>query len=92
MGRSRVEHPLYDDVKGRRRSAGTFTSEKVATRAWQRAEIEIAAMWNSMPSRRDSQAKVASDGARWPPSKQAITDCMVPARANWVWVSPFSVR
>jgi integrase len=33
---------LYDDVKGRRRSAGTFTTEKAATRAWQRAEIEIA--------------------------------------------------
>jgi integrase len=33
---------LYDDVKGRRRSAGTFRTEKPATRAWQRAEIEIA--------------------------------------------------
>jgi hypothetical protein len=33
---------LYDDVKGRRRSAGTFTTEKAATRAWQRAEDQIA--------------------------------------------------
>ena len=29
---------LYDDVKGHRRSAGTFASEKEAVRAWQRAE------------------------------------------------------
>jgi site-specific recombinase XerD len=29
---------LYDDVKGRRRSAGTFTTTEQATRAWQRAE------------------------------------------------------
>ena len=29
---------LYDDVKGHRRSAGTFTTEEQAIRAWQRAE------------------------------------------------------
>ncbi len=29
---------LYDDVKGQRRSAGTFATEALATRAWQRAE------------------------------------------------------
>jgi len=29
---------LYDDVKGRRRSAGTFATEALAVRAWQRAE------------------------------------------------------
>ena len=29
---------LYDDVKGHRRSAGTFVTEAEATRAWQRAE------------------------------------------------------
>lgn len=29
---------LYDDVKGRRRSAGTFVTEAEAVRAWQRAE------------------------------------------------------
>jgi site-specific recombinase XerD len=29
---------LYDDVKGHRRSAGTFVTETEATRAWQRAE------------------------------------------------------
>jgi hypothetical protein len=27
---------LYDDVKGHRRSAGTFATEKAADRAWQR--------------------------------------------------------
>jgi site-specific recombinase XerD len=29
---------LYDDVKGHRRSAGTFPTEALAVRAWQRAE------------------------------------------------------
>ena len=29
---------LYDDVKGHRRSAGTFVAEAEAVRAWQRAE------------------------------------------------------
>jgi site-specific recombinase XerD len=29
---------LYDDVKGRRRSAGTYPTEALAVRAWQRAE------------------------------------------------------
>jgi site-specific recombinase XerD len=29
---------LFDDVKGRRRSAGTFATNEQATRAWQRAE------------------------------------------------------
>ena len=29
---------LYDDVKGHRRSAGTFVTEAEAVRAWQRAE------------------------------------------------------
>jgi site-specific recombinase XerD len=29
---------LYDDVKGHRRSAGTFATEALAVRAWQRAE------------------------------------------------------
>ena len=33
---------LYDDVKGHRRSAGTFTTEEQATRAWQRAEDRLA--------------------------------------------------
>jgi len=46
-----------------------------------------------MPSRCDSRAKVASEGACSPLSKRAITDCTVAAwRANWVWVNPFSVR
>jgi site-specific recombinase XerD len=29
---------LYDDIKGHRRSAGTFATEQLARRAWQRAE------------------------------------------------------
>jgi len=33
---------LYTDVKSRWRSAGTFASEKAATRAWQRAEEKTA--------------------------------------------------
>jgi hypothetical protein len=32
----------YDDVTGRRRSAGTFGSRRDADRAWQRAEAETA--------------------------------------------------
>jgi integrase len=32
----------YDDVTGRRRSAGTFASRRDADRAWQRAEAEAA--------------------------------------------------
>jgi integrase len=33
---------LYTDVKARRRSAGTFSTEKAATRAWQRAEEQVS--------------------------------------------------
>lgn len=33
---------LYDDVKGHRRSAGTFATEKAADKAWQRAEAKMA--------------------------------------------------
>jgi integrase len=33
---------LYADVKGRRRSAGTFATDRAATRAWQRAEEQVA--------------------------------------------------
>jgi integrase len=33
---------LYDDVKGDRRSAGTFNTWEKATRAWQRAEDRLA--------------------------------------------------
>jgi len=34
---------MYRDVKGRLRSAGTFTTERLAARAWQRAEADLAA-------------------------------------------------
>jgi integrase len=44
VGRDRAVRfqALYTDVKGRRRSAGTFSTEKAATRAWQRAEVHVA--------------------------------------------------
>ena len=34
---------MYRDVRGKLRSAGTFTTEKQANRAWQKAEVAIAA-------------------------------------------------
>jgi integrase len=33
----------YDDLRGRRRSAGTFSSKKLAEKAWQKAEADLAA-------------------------------------------------
>ncbi len=33
---------IYRDLRGRIRSAGTFTTEKAADRAWQRAEFRMA--------------------------------------------------
>jgi integrase len=33
---------IYRDLRGRIRSAGTFTTEKAADRAWQRAEFKLA--------------------------------------------------
>jgi integrase len=33
---------MYRDLRGRKRSAGTFTSEREANRAWQRAEAALA--------------------------------------------------
>ncbi len=32
----------YEDLRGRRRSAGTFGSKKAADKAWQRAEVRVA--------------------------------------------------
>ena len=42
---------LYDDVKGHRRSAGTFPTEKAADRAWQRAEDRMSEGRMGNPSR-----------------------------------------
>src|SRR6266851_3862162 len=42
---------LYDDVKGHRRSAGTFGTRKAADRAWQRAEARMAEGRMGNPSR-----------------------------------------
>jgi integrase len=42
---------LYDDVKGHRRSAGTFATEGAADKAWQRAELRMAEGRMGNPSR-----------------------------------------
>jgi integrase len=42
---------LYDDVKGHRRSAGTFPTEGAADKAWQRAELRMAEGRMGNPSR-----------------------------------------
>jgi hypothetical protein len=41
----------YEDIRGRRRSAGTFTSKKQADRAWQGAEYKVAEGRASDPAR-----------------------------------------
>jgi hypothetical protein len=40
MGKPRFV-ALYRDIKGRQRSAGTYTSKRQADRAWQRAEARL---------------------------------------------------
>jgi integrase len=52
-GRSGVTRyqALYDDVKGHRRSAGTFTTEKTADKAWQKAEARMSEGRMGNPSR-----------------------------------------
>jgi Phage integrase, N-terminal SAM-like domain len=42
---------LYDDVKGHRRSAGPFPTEKAVDKAWQRAEARMAEGRMGNPSR-----------------------------------------
>ena len=42
---------LYDDVKGHRRSAGTFATQDAADKAWQRAELRLAEGRMGDPSR-----------------------------------------
>jgi integrase len=42
---------LYDDVKGHRRSAGTFTTEKAADKAWHKAEARMDEGRMGNPSR-----------------------------------------
>jgi integrase len=43
IGTGKVRHTaIYRDIKGRLRSAGTFSSEKLATKAWQKAEADVA--------------------------------------------------
>jgi hypothetical protein len=52
-GRKGIVHyqALYDDIKGHRRSAGTFATEKAADKAWQRAEARMAEGRMGNPSR-----------------------------------------
>ena len=42
---------LYEDIKGHRRSAGTFATEGAADKAWQRAELRLAEGRMGDPSR-----------------------------------------
>jgi integrase len=42
---------LYDDVKGHRRSAGTFATHAASEKAWQRAEVRMAEGRMGNPSR-----------------------------------------
>ena len=42
---------VYCDIRGDRRSAGTFPTRKEATRAWQRAEAKVAEGRASDPQR-----------------------------------------
>jgi integrase len=60
---------LYDDVKGHRRSAGTFATEKASDKAWQRAEAKIAEgrMGNPARGRRKFRAYVQEE---WLPNHQ----------------------
>jgi integrase len=59
----------YDDVTGRRRSAGTFASRREAERAWQRAEAE-AAKGRHTDSGRSRQQFSRYVEAEWFPNHQ----------------------
>lgn len=41
----------YVDIKGRLRSAGTYSNKKDADKAWQRAEVEVAKGRTGDPAR-----------------------------------------
>ncbi|GGT62772.1 tyrosine-type recombinase/integrase [Actinomadura citrea] len=41
----------YDDIRGQRRSAGTFASKKEADKAWQRAEVKVSEGRTGEPAR-----------------------------------------
>jgi hypothetical protein len=60
---------LYDDVKGHRRSAGTFTTEEQATRAWQCAE-DRQADGRGSDTRRTRQRFARYVQERWLPHHQ----------------------
>lgn len=43
LGSGRVRYTaVYGDIRGRRRSAGTFATAKLAAKAWQKAEADLA--------------------------------------------------
>jgi hypothetical protein len=71
---------LYDDAKGHRRSEGTFTTEKAADRAWQRAETRMAEgrMGNPSPAAKvphlcqTGMAAQPSDGSPHPGNLQLL--------------------
>ncbi|MFG2091946.1 tyrosine-type recombinase/integrase [Spirillospora sp. NPDC048824] len=41
----------YDDIRGQRRSAGTYASKKEAEKAWQRAEVKVSEGRTGEPAR-----------------------------------------
>lgn len=41
----------YDDIRGQRRSAGTYASKKQAEKAWQRAEVKVSEGRTGEPAR-----------------------------------------
>jgi integrase len=60
---------LYNDVKGHRRSAGTFTTEKAADKAWQLAEARLSEGRMGNPARgRQRFRKYVED--EWLPNHQ----------------------
>jgi hypothetical protein len=59
---------VYEDLVGRRRSAGTFSTERLAAKAWQRAEADLASGRIGNPQRgRQSLRRYVED--EWFPNR-----------------------
>ncbi|GGU96061.1 hypothetical protein GCM10010182_10770 [Actinomadura cremea] len=59
----------YDDIRGRRRSAGTYTNKKEADKAWQRAESKVAEGRTGEPARGRQRFKTYVEET-WLPNHQ----------------------
>ena len=59
---------MYRDLRGRKRSAGTFTSEREANRAWQRAEAALGSGRRIADPRRGRQTVRAYVEDEWFPN------------------------